>query len=60
MHSSKKGNQSYFGMKARMGVDANFGLEHTVRGTSGRVSDISEGSTLLHGQESIAFGDAGA
>jgi transposase, IS5 family len=59
MHSSKKGNQWYFGMKAHIGVDADSGLVHTVRGTSGHVSDISEGNTLLHGQESIAFGDAG-
>ena len=59
MHSSKKGNQWYFGMKAHIGADADSGLVHTVRGTSGHVSDISEGSTLLHGQESIAFGDAG-
>lgn len=46
-------------MKAHVGVDADSGLLHTVRVTSGRVSDISEGNTLLHGQESIAFGDAG-
>jgi IS5 family transposase len=59
MHSSKKGNQWYFGMKAHIGVDADSGLVHTVRGTSGHVSDISEGNTLLHGQETIASGDAG-
>jgi len=59
MHSSKKGNQWYFGMKAHIGVDAASGLVHTVRGTSGHVSDIAEGNTLLHGQESVAFGDAG-
>lgn len=28
-------------------------------GTSGHVSNISEGITLLHGQVSTAFGDAG-
>ena len=59
MHSSKKGNQWYFGMKAHIGVDAESGLVHTVRGTSGHVSDIAEANSLLHGQESIAFGDAG-
>src|SRR5659263_51925 len=59
MHSSKKGNQWYFGMKAHIGADAESGLVHTVRGTSGHVSDIVEGNTLLHGQEVIAFGDAG-
>ncbi|NDP65064.1 IS5 family transposase [Polaromonas sp.] len=59
MHSSKKGNQWYFGMKAHIGADAESGLVHTVRGTSGHVSDIAEANTLLHGQETLAFGDAG-
>ena len=59
MHSSKKGNQWYFGMKAHIGVDAESGLVHTVRGTSGHVSDIGEGNALLHGQETVALGDAG-
>ena len=59
MHSSKKGYQWYFGMKAHIGVDAESGLVHTARGTSGHVSDIAEANTLLHGQETVAFGDAG-
>ena len=59
MHSSKKGKQWYFGMKAHIGVDAESGLVHTVRGTSGHVSDIAEAHTLLHGEETLAFGDAG-
>lgn len=59
MHSSKKGNQWYFGMKAHIGVDADSGLVHTVRGTSGHVADVTEGNSLLHGQESVAYGDAG-
>jgi IS5 family transposase len=45
-------------MKAHIGVDAESGLVHTVRGTSGHVSDIAEANTLLHGKESVAFGDA--
>ena len=57
MHSSKKGNQWYFGMKAHIGADAESGLVHTVRGTSGHGSDIAQGNTLLHGDESVAFGD---
>ena len=59
MHSSKKGNQWHFGMKAHIGADAQSGLVHSVRGTSGHVSDVVEGNSLLHGQESVAFGDAG-
>ena len=50
MHSSKKGNQWYFGMKAHIGVDADSGLVHTVRSTAGQVHDINEGNSLLHGK----------
>ena len=59
MHQSKKGNQWYFGMKAHIGVDAESGLVHTVRGTSGNVNDVVEGNALLHGQETEVFADAG-
>ena len=59
MHSSKKGEQMYFGMKAHIGADAESGLVHTVRGTSGNVHDVTEGNSLLHGEETVAFGDAG-
>jgi IS5 family transposase len=59
MHQSKKGNQWYFGMKAHIGVDAHSGLVHTVIGTAGNVSDISQAQALLHGEETVAFGDAG-
>ncbi|MEI2624039.1 MAG: transposase [Giesbergeria sp.] len=31
MHSSQKGNEWHFGMKAHIGVDADSGLVHTVR-----------------------------
>ncbi|MBC7444290.1 MAG: IS5 family transposase, partial [Polaromonas sp.] len=65
MHSSKKGNQgnqgnqSHFRMKAHIGVDAAFGLVHTVRGTAGHVADATQGSSLLHGDETVVFTDAG-
>ena len=59
MHQSKKGNQWFFGMKAHIGVDADSGLVHTVRGTAGNVNDVVEANSLLHGQEVDAFGDAG-
>ena len=59
MHQSKKGNQWHFGMKAHIGVDAESGLVHTVRGTAGNVNDVVEANALLHGDESEAFGDAG-
>jgi IS5 family transposase len=59
MHQSKKGKQRYFGMKAHIGVDAQSGLVHTVIGTAGNVSDVTQVQALLHGDETDAFGDAG-
>ena len=59
MHSAQKGNQWHFGMKAHIGVDAESGLVHTVRGTSANVNDVVEGNALLHDEEEVAFGDAG-
>jgi IS5 family transposase len=59
MHQSKKGNQWHFGMKANIGVDADSGLVHTVRGTAGNVNDVVEGNSLLHGEETKVFADAG-
>ena len=59
MKQSKKGNQWYFGMKAHIGVGADSGLVHTVRGTAGSVNDVVEANCLLHGEETEAWGDAG-
>ncbi len=59
MHKSKKGNQWYLGMKAHIGVDADSGLMHTVRGTSANVNDVVEANSLLNGQEVDGYGDAG-
>ncbi len=46
MHSSQKGNQWYFGMKANIGVDADSGLVHAVRCTSGQVNDVTQAHQL--------------
>lgn len=59
MHQSKKGKQWYFGMKAHIGVDAQSGLVHTVIGTAGHVSDVTQAQALLHGDETDVFADAG-
>ena len=59
MHQTKKGNQWYFGMKAHIGVDAESGLVHTVRGTAANVNDVIEANSLLHGEEADVFADAG-
>ena len=59
MHQTKKGKQWFFGMKAHIGVDAESGLVHTVIGTAANVSDVTQAGALLHGNETVAFGDAG-
>ena len=59
MHQTKKGKQWYFGMKAHIGVDAYSGLVHSVVGTAANVNDVTQAGALLHGQEEVAFGDAG-
>jgi len=59
MHQTKKGNQWFFGMKAHIGVDAESGLVHSVVTTAANVSDITQAGALLHGEEELAFGDAG-
>ncbi|PNG48732.1 Transposase DDE domain protein (plasmid) [Variovorax sp. WDL1] len=59
MHQTKKGNAWHFGMKAHVGVDAQSGLVHTVVGTAANVNDVTQAGALLHGEETVAFGDAG-
>ena len=59
MHQTRKGKSWHFGMKAHIGVDARSGLVHTVIGTPANVSDVTKAHELLHGEESMAFGDAG-
>lgn len=59
MHQTRKGQQWYFGMKAHIAVDADSGLVHSVIGTAANVCDLNVAAALLHGQEEVAFGDAG-
>jgi IS5 family transposase len=59
MHQTKKGNQWHFGMKAHIGVDADSGIIHTVVTTPANTNDVTQAHALLHGDESIVFGDAG-
>ena len=42
-----------------IGVDAESGLVHTVKGTPANANDVTEANALLHGDETDAFGDAG-
>jgi len=50
MHSSKKANQWYFGMKAHIGVDADSGLVHTVKGTAGQCTTSTRGMLCSMGK----------
>ena len=59
MHQTGKGKQWFFGMKAHIGVDLGSGLVHSLTGTAANVSDICETHKLLHGDEEVAFADAG-
>jgi IS5 family transposase len=59
MKQSKKAIQWYFGMKAHIGVDAESGLVHSVQGTTGSTSDVVQANSLLHSDETEAWGDAG-
>ena len=59
MTQTKKGNQWYFGMKAHIGVDDESGLVHTVVGTTAKISDMSQFTQLLHGEEERVSADRG-
>lgn len=59
MHQTKKGQQYYFGMKMRIGVDDALGLIHTVKATAANVHDVVMVDQLLHGEEKRVWGDAG-
>ena len=59
MHQAKKGKQYYFGMKVHVGADMDSGLVHSLVGTAANVSDVTRAHELLHGDEEVAFGDAG-
>ena len=59
MHSTKKGNQYFGGMKAHIGVDAESGLVHSLMGTAANVADVTQVDQLLHGEETYVCGDAG-
>ena len=59
MHSSKKGNQWYFGMKAHVGVDAISGLVHTAGVTSGNVHDAKVMDRLIRDDDAAVYGDKG-
>ncbi len=59
MSSTRKGNQSYFGMKMHIGTDDSVGFIHSVDTTPANEHDITAADKLLHGEEKRVWGDAG-
>ena len=59
MHSTQKGGQWYFGMKAHIGVDAGSGYIHTVEVTAANEHDITKASALIREDDEVAYGDSG-
>jgi len=58
MHSTRKGNQWHFGMKAHIGVDSTSKVVHSLVTTGANVHDSRVLSDLLHGNETRVWGDS--
>ena len=59
MHSTRKNNQYYFGMKIHIGSDVNSNAIHSATVTSANIADIDEMPELLREEDEVVFGDAG-
>lgn len=57
-HSTKKGNQYYFGMKIHVGVDRENRTVHSLVTTPANVHDSKMVEDLLHGEENVVFCDS--
>lgn len=58
-HSTKKGNQYFFGYKAHIGADKDTGIVHHLEVTAANEHDVTQTSKLLHGEEKEIYGDSG-
>lgn len=58
MHSTRKGSQWYFGMKAHIGVGSKTKQIHSVVATAANVHDPQVLEDLLHGDETRVWGDS--
>ena len=56
MKQTKKGNQWYFGMKAHVGTDIK-GKVHSIVVTDAATHDSQVMDDLIHGEESVVYGD---
>ena len=57
MRQTRKGNQLYFGMKAHVGTDRR-GLVHSLVTTDAAQADVNQICELLHGDETVLYGDS--
>ena len=59
MHSVKKNNQWYFGMRLHIGVDPVHGFVHSAVCTAGNASECKVAPKLLRKDDTVVYGDAG-
>ena len=59
MHSTKKGGDWRFGMKAHSGIDAATGVVRSLVATPANEHDLNMARYLLTGKEDMVWGDAG-
>jgi IS5 family transposase len=56
MKQTRKGQSWHFGMKLHIGTDRR-GTVHSVTATHAAASDLQQMASLLHGEESVIYGD---
>ena len=59
IHQTRKGERWDFGMKAHIGVDSDTGIVHCMSATGANAHDVTQAHKLLHGGETVVWGDAG-
>lgn len=57
MSSTRKGTDWFFGLKLHVGTDTGRGLAHSAVVTTAKVHDSRVLPALLHGQETVLYGD---
>lgn len=58
MHSVKKGNRYYFGMREHIGVDPVHGFVHTIVSTPANTSEVTVTPKLVRKDDKVVYGDA--
>ena len=58
MHSTKKGNNWYFGAKLHIGVDAGSGYIHSVEMTAANTHDSQVAALLIRPDDEVLYGDS--